>query len=130
MLFSPVASVTSSMVVLLELYKAGNNYSEDSDYGDDLSRNTVQQKDESKEDDDSVLKWFNEEVGYGENAIIIYPNLQKFRQIYTKYVKDQLVKEDSSNDEYNKENKQLRRRIILVAPFYETVDSVKQHLVL
>jgi hypothetical protein len=74
---------------------------------------------------ESVVEWFNEEVGHGANGIIIYPNLQTFRQIYTKYAKEQLEKEDNSN---SIRNEQSRRRIILIATFYETVDSVKHHL--
>src|SRR5829696_6037855 len=74
---------------------------------------------------ESVMKWFNEEVGHGENGIIIYPNLQTFRQIYTKYAKEQLEKEDNSN---SIRNEQSRPRIILIATFYETTDSVKHHL--
>jgi hypothetical protein len=40
------------------------------------------------------MKWFDEGEGGGggENGIVIYPNLQTFRQIYTNYVKDQLAK--------------------------------------
>jgi hypothetical protein len=71
------------------------------------------------------MKWFDEGVGDGENSIIIYPNLQTFRQIYTKYVKDQLAKEDENN---NKRNEPSLPRIILIATFYETTDSVKHHL--
>lgn len=71
------------------------------------------------------MKWFKEEVAEGENAIIIYPNLQTFRQIYTKYVKDQLAKEDENN---SKRNEPSLPRIMLIATFYETTDSVKHHL--
>jgi hypothetical protein len=71
------------------------------------------------------MKWFDEEVRDGENNIIIYPNLQTFRQIYTKYVKDQLAKEDENN---SKRNEPSLPRIILIATFYETTDSVKHHL--
>jgi hypothetical protein len=70
---------------------------------------------------ESVSQWFNEEVGHGENGIIIYPTLQTFRQIYTKYAKEQLEKEDNSN---SKRSEQSRPRIILIATFYETPDSV------
>jgi hypothetical protein len=73
---------------------------------------------------ESAMKWFNEEVGDGENGIIIYPNLQTFRQIYTKYVKDQLAREDPNN----KGDEESKPRIILIATFYETTDSVKHHL--
>jgi hypothetical protein len=71
------------------------------------------------------MKWLDEEVRDGENSIIIYPNLQTFRQIYTKYVKDQLAKEDGNN---SKRNEPSLPRIILIATFYETTDSVKHHL--
>jgi hypothetical protein len=71
------------------------------------------------------MKWFDEEVGDGENGIVIYPNLQTFRQIYTKYVKDQLAKEDENN---NKPNEPYIPRIILIATFYETIDSIKHSL--
>lgn len=71
------------------------------------------------------MKWLDEEVSDGENSIIIYPNLQTFRQIYTKYVKDQLAKEDENN---SKRNEPSLPRIMLIATFYETTDSVKHHL--
>ncbi|MDQ3909580.1 MAG: hypothetical protein M3232_04140, partial [Thermoproteota archaeon] len=83
---------------------------------------------------ESVMKWLDKEVGDGENGIIIYPNLQSFRQIYTKYVKDQLAKQEEEqqhNDNSNnnsKGNEQLKPRIVLIATFYETVESVKHHL--
>jgi hypothetical protein len=75
------------------------------------------------------MKWFKEEVVEGENGIIIYPNLQTFRQIYTQYVKDQLAKtgEEEDNDNSTR-NEQLKPRIILIATFYETIDSVKHNL--
>jgi hypothetical protein len=76
---------------------------------------------------ESVSQWFNEEVGHGENGIIIYPNLQSFRQIYTRYVKNQIAKA-ANEDDNSKGNEQLKPRIILIATFYETVDSVKHHL--
>lgn len=77
------------------------------------------------ENNESIMKWFDEEVRDGENSIIIYPNLQTFRQIYTKYVKDQLAKEDGNN---SKRNESSLPRIMLIATFYETTDSVKHHL--
>ena len=78
------------------------------------------------ESSESAMKFFNEEViGYGENGIIIYPNLQSFRQIYTKYAKEQLEKEEENNSTHNT---QLKPRIILIATFYETIDSVKHSL--
>jgi hypothetical protein len=74
------------------------------------------------------MKWFKEEVAEGENAIIIYPNLQTFRQIYTEYVKDQLAKTGEEDDDNSTRNEQLKPRIILIATFYETIDSVKHNL--
>jgi hypothetical protein len=81
-----------------------------------------------------IKKWFDEEIGDGENCILVYPNLQAFRQIYTQHVKEQLAKEEEDKD-YNNEDKDRRRlneqskpRITLVATFYETIDSVKHNL--
>jgi hypothetical protein len=75
------------------------------------------------------MKWFDEEVGEGENGIVIYPNLQTFREIYTHYVKNKLAKEDEEDDGNNTRNEQLKpRRIILIATFYETIDRVKHSL--
>jgi hypothetical protein len=87
---------------------------------------------ESENNNESIMKWFDEEVGEGENGIVIYPNLQTFRQIYTQYVKEQLEKaedkEDHSNNNNHRPNKHLLPRIILIATFYETIESVKHHL--
>jgi hypothetical protein len=80
----------------------------------------------SSESNESVMKWFHEELGDGENGIVIYPNLQTFRQIYTRYAKDQLAKEDEKNN--SKGNEQSKPRILLIATFYETIDSVKHSL--
>ena len=88
---------------------------------------------ESENDNkESVMKWLDEEVGDGENGIVIYPNLQTFRQIYTRYAKDQLAKEEEDEEEdekiNSKGNEQSKPRIILIATFYETIDSVKHSL--
>ena len=82
----------------------------------------------TSENNESIMKWFKEEVAEGENAIIIYPNLQTFRQIYTQYVKDQLAKTGEEDDDNSTRNEQLKPRIILIATFYETIDSVKHNL--
>jgi hypothetical protein len=81
------------------------------------------------------MKWLDEEIGDGENGILIYPDLQTFRQIYTQYAKEQLAKEEDDEEEEDdgnrnttKRNKQLSPRIILIATFYETTDSVKHSL--
>ena len=86
---------------------------------------------ESENNNESIMKWFDEEVGEGENGIVIYPNLQTFRQIYTQYVKEQLEKAEDKEDHSNnnhRPNKHLLPRIILIATFYETIGSVKHHL--
>jgi hypothetical protein len=83
---------------------------------------------ESENNSESVMKWFDKEIGDGENGIIIYPSLQSLRQIYTNYVKDQLAKEADDNNSSNSWNGQSKSRIILIASFYETVDSVKHTL--
>jgi hypothetical protein len=82
---------------------------------------------------ESAMKWFNNVIGEGENAIMIYPNLQIFREIYAEYVKDQLAKEeddddDDDDDDDNRPNEQFMSRIILIATFYETISSVKHDL--
>ena len=83
----------------------------------------------NSENNELIKKWFKEEVTEGENGIIIYPNLQTLRQIYTQYVKDQLAKaKDEQELNNNTRNKQLMPRIILIATFYETIDSVKHNL--
>ena len=89
---------------------------------------------ESKDNEESIQRWFDKEVGDGENTILVYPSTQTFRQIYTKYIKDQLAaarqqegKEDNNNSSRDN-NEQSKSRIILISPFYETVDSVKHQL--
>ena len=84
-------------------------------------------RDNNSKNNESIKKWFNEEIAEGENGIIIYPSLQTFRQIYVQYVKDQLAKEKEHNNN-NTRNKQLMPRVILIATFYETIDSVKHNL--
>ena len=79
----------------------------------------------NSESNESIMKWFHEGITDGENGIVIYPNLQTFRQIYTKYAKQQLAKEDDNN---NTRIEQSKPRIILIATFYETTDSVKHSL--
>jgi hypothetical protein len=79
----------------------------------------------NSENNELIKKWFKEEIAEGENGIIIYPNLQTFRQIYMQYVKDELAKEEGNN---STRNKQLMPRIILIATFYETIESVKHNL--
>lgn len=92
---------------------------------------------ESKDNEESIQRWFDKEVEEGENSILVYPNTQTFRQIYTKYVKDQLAaarkqegeeENNNNNDSSRDNNEQSKSRIILIAPFYETVDSVKHQL--
>ena len=81
----------------------------------------------NSENNESIMKWFDEEIAEGENGIVIYPNLQTFREIYTRYVKDQLAKEEDEKNNSTR-NEQLKPRIILIATFYETVNSVNHNL--
>jgi hypothetical protein len=74
------------------------------------------------------MKWLHEGIAEGENGIVIYPNVQTFRQIYTKYAKDQLAEEEEDKKNNNTRNEQSKPRIILIATFYETTDSVKHSL--
>ena len=91
---------------------------------------------ESKDNEESIQRWFDKEVEDGENSILVYPSTQTFRQIYTKYVKEHLVsarkqeveEENNNNNSSRDNNKQSKPRIILIAPFYETVESVKHQL--
>lgn len=99
---------------------------------------------ENNENDNSselIIKWFKKEAGEGENSILVYPNLQSFRQIYTRYAKDQLLtpkeagreeeEEEDGNESSNRLNKEQSTnssRILLIAPFYETIESVKHEL--
>jgi hypothetical protein len=83
------------------------------------------------ENNELIKKWFKEEIAEGENGIIIYPNLQTFREIYMQYVKDELAKEEEEEGEEENNstrNKQLIPRIILIATFYETINSLKHNL--
>jgi hypothetical protein len=93
-------------------------------------------------DIESIMQWFNGGIEDGENGILVYPNLQTFRQIYTQYVKVQLAREDEeqkqkrnddNNDDYSDNNNRrkeqlLMPRIILIATFYDTVNAVKHNL--
>ena len=95
-------------------------------------------------DIESVMKWFENVMDEGENGIVVYPNLQTFREIYTEYVKDQLVvkqeeeerkaeNEQNNDDYYQDNNNGLREqshmpRIILIATFYDTINAVKHNL--
>ena len=76
------------------------------------------------------MQRLDEELRDGENGIIIYPNLQTLRQIYSKFVKDQLANENDNDDGIIKDTQQQqpKPRIIFIATFYETVDSVKHYL--
>jgi hypothetical protein len=90
----------------------------------------------------SVMEWFEDGIEAGENGILVYPNMQTFREIYMQYAKDQLVareveeqkeKEDDNNDDYHDNNNRrkeqiLMPRIILIATFYDTVNAVKHNL--
>jgi hypothetical protein len=84
------------------------------------------------------MQWFEDGIEEGENGILVYPNMQTFREIYMQYAKDQLVareeqKENEDNDDYRDNNNRhkeqlLMPRIILIATFYDTVNAVKHNL--
>jgi hypothetical protein len=63
---------------------------------------SVESKNDKNNNNKSIMKWLNDEIGDGENGIVIYPTLQTFRQIYTKYVKEQLVAGEENDDDNNK----------------------------
>ena len=88
---------------------------------------------------ESVMQWFEDGMEEGENGILVYPNMQTFREIYMQYAKDQLVareeqkeNEDNNNnypDNKNRHKEQLPMpRIVLIATFYDTVNAVKHNL--
>jgi hypothetical protein len=91
---------------------------------------------------ESVMQWFEDGIEEGENGILVYPNMQTFREIYMQYAKDQLIareeeQEDdgvsnNDNDDHNNSNRLkeqlLMPRIILIATFYDTVNTVKHNL--
>jgi hypothetical protein len=96
-------------------------------------------------DIESVMQWFENGIQKGENGVLVYPNLQTFREIYSQYVKDQLAPreeqkgqkgdEDNDNDYHHHYHNNARReehllvpRIILIATFYDTVNAVKHNL--
>jgi len=85
----------------------------------------------------SIMRWFENSIEGGENGIVVYPNLETFREICTQYVKDQLVvrqkEEEDNKNNYYQDNIELREqlhmpRIILIATFYDTVNAVKHSL--
>ena len=89
---------------------------------------------------ESVMEWFEDGIEEGENGILVYPNMQMFREIYMQYAKDQLAprEEQKENEVSNKEGyhdnnnrrkeQSLMPRIILIATFYDTVNTVKHNL--
>jgi len=88
-------------------------------------------------DIESIMRWFENPIEGGENGIVVYPNLETFREICTQYVKDQLVvrqkEEEENKNNYYQDNIGLREqlhmpRIILIATFYDTVNAVKHSL--
>ena len=90
-------------------------------------------------DIESVMEWFEDGISAGENGILVYPNLQTFREIYMQYAKDHLEareeeqKEKEDNNDYSANNNSrkeqlLMPRIILIATFYDTVNAVKHNL--
>src|SRR5919108_889804 len=91
---------------------------------------------------ESVMQWFEDGIEEGENGILVYPNMQIFREIYMQYAKDQLVareeqkeneENNNNNDGYHDNNNRhkeqlLMPRIVLIATFYDTVNAVKHNL--
>ncbi len=94
-------------------------------------------------DIESVMEWFEEGIEDGENCILVYPNLQTFREIYTQYVKDHLLAREEEEEQKENEvdnnidyldnnnrhkGQSLMPRIILIATFYDTVNAVRHNL--
>src|ERR687883_159084 len=61
---------------------------------------------------DDALEQINQ-AGYGAHYMLIYPDLDTLRELYSNYIHNQI--EDNNE-------------IILINPFYETTDSVRQVL--
>ena len=59
---------------------------------------------------DDALEQINQ-AEYGAHYIIIYPDLDTLRKLYSNYIHNQI---EESNE------------IVLINPFYETTDSVRQ----
>ncbi len=88
------------------------------------------------------MQWFENGIQEGENGVLVYPNSQTFREIYSQYAKDQLAPkeeqkgkkgdEDNENDYYHnnagRNEHLLVPRITLIATFYDTVNAVKHNL--
>ena len=66
----------------------------------------------SKLEIDDAVKKIGESI-YGLHCLLIYPNLETFREFYIHYIKRQI---------------DLKNEIILFNPFYETVGTVRQNL--
>lgn len=89
-------------------------------------------------DSESIMDWFEDEIGEGENSVLVYPNLPRFREIYMEYAKNQLTKADNEEEEEvidNNNNNSMRNeqllmqpRILLISTFYDTVNAVKHNL--
>jgi hypothetical protein len=90
---------------------------------------------------ESVMQWFEDGIEEGENGILVYPNMQTFREIYMQYAKDQLVSREEQEEtghgnnyeDYHDNSNRLKEqllmpRIILIATFYDTVNTVKHNL--
>lgn len=99
-------------------------------------------------DIESIMDWFEDEIGEGENGTLVYPNSATFRGIYTQYAKNQLVAvgeerrngvslennnhdnnyDDNKNNNSSRDKQLQLPRIILIATFYDTVNAVKHNL--
>jgi hypothetical protein len=53
------------------------------------------------------------QAGYGAHYLILYPDLTTLREVYSQYIKTCLVE---------------RNEIIIILPFYETIDNVRDVL--
>ena len=115
---------------------------------EEIKRTAMMRSSAESSDVESVMEWFEERIEDGENGIVIYPNLQTFRQICTQYVKDHLlVREEEEEEKQHKENRDdgnnnndypdnknrrkaqfLTPRIILIETFYDTISAVKHYL--
>ena len=60
----------------------------------------------------SIMRWLENPIEGGVDGIVVYPNLQTFREICTQYVKDQLVGRQKKEEEEEEEQKEANMMII------------------
>ena len=65
-------------------------------------------------DIESVMQWFENGIQEGENGILVYPNSQTFREIYSQYAKDQLAPKEEQKGKKGDEDNENDIIIIII----------------